>query len=90
MSEARQPFRDDPEDAARYRTYFDLMAVAAGMMRAIDFDFIERTISYSEGVGPILDPTGYRSGAKNLRDQKKLAEAARAFKEAADGIAGDG
>lgn len=47
----------------------------------IDFAGLENTISKAHTVGPILDPTAYRDGMRNLKDQEQIVRAAKRFRE---------
>lgn len=54
--------------------------LAAQLLMGIDEQFLRETINRTHSVAPILDPTAYQRGMKNLDDSAALAQGIAAAK----------
>lgn len=78
---------DNAEDVARYEENMNMLATVARLLQGIDLEYISATLDYAEALGPIVQPTEYRDGGlTNLRDQRKLVNAAKQMRLAANEI----
>lgn len=65
-------------DAARdYVAKMDRLCLLAGLLKDEPIVEMLNHIEHLHAVAPILDPTAYRDGMKNLDDQRDLLEALR-------------
>ena len=89
MADARREREPETEAAGRdYELQMDLLATAAKIVMHLDLDWLAETVVRAHTVTPILDPTAYRDGMGNLRDQERLIRAAIELRDAAVGISG--
>jgi hypothetical protein len=52
------------------------------LSQTVDYAEILRRMETAHSVGPFIDPTLWRNAARGIKSQKRLLEAARAFKAA--------
>ncbi len=79
--------KDNAEDAARYEENMNMLATVARLLQGIDLEYLSDTIRYAEALGPIVQPTEYRDGGLDeLRDQRKLVNAAKEMRLVAEEI----
>jgi hypothetical protein len=86
MGDGRRPTAVYGEDATpedRYEAEMNVLASMARMVLILDLDWMLETVQRAHAVSPILDPTAYREGLGNLRDQEKILRAAMGFRDAA-------
>jgi hypothetical protein len=69
-----------------YRGGLDILTAAARIVLLVDVQPMLDYLSRVETLGPVLDPTAYLRGSRNLRDQRELLEAAAAFRAALERI----
>lgn len=67
---------------AEYLVIQQQLLMLASLVREMDVEGFLKCISLSEATAPILDPTLWIKGHKNLEIIKKMALGARAFKNA--------
>lgn len=72
--------KTSPDD--RYIREMEALTTICLLLDHVDIDWLIETIDYSEAVAPILHPEQYRSGAKNLQDQRRLLAEAKRLKDA--------
>lgn len=65
---------------SEYSEQFELIKTAALILQSVDLAKVQATISNAHSVGPIVDPTAYRSGMDNLRQQQEAVDAAAPLK----------
>ena len=70
-----------PED--RYEAEMNVLVSMARMILILDLDWMLATVERAHTTMPILDPTAYRDGMGNLRDQEKILRAAMGLRDAA-------
>ncbi len=68
-------------DSFDFKVEFDkiMMLVQLAGNCEIDLDAIEHTIEAADSVGPILDPTAYMRGMRNLDQQREVLRFAAPF-----------
>ena len=72
MDERERPAFDP---AADYRPTMDRLCMLAGLLRDEPIAEMLNHITRIHSIGPILDPTSYARGMRNLDDQRDLLEA---------------
>lgn len=67
-------------DKQEYLRTQKILFEMATLVADLDLNGFVEAISFSESIGPMLDPTLYMKGRANLEIIKRMAIAARAFK----------
>lgn len=62
-----------------YRMFFGMVTNAAATLNIVPLEDMLRTVETADSFGPLLDPTSYMHGAKNLPAQREVLEAAIRF-----------
>lgn len=82
----RQP-EEEPADWETSRSTTDLLAGQAAMFRMLPLEQLEAMYQRADSVGPILEPTGFRTHGDSIRAARRIVAAARRFeREVADAI----
>ena len=72
---------------SEYEAMFGMIVNSARILDIVPMREMLDTVNRADSVGPILDPTAYMKGMKNLPPQRRVLEAAialhKAVKEAA-------
>jgi hypothetical protein len=58
-----------------YKAEFDRLMLLLPFAAGIDLDRIEETLQDVDTLGPILDPTAWMRGQKNIDEQKEVVAA---------------
>ena len=66
-------------DNDEYQLAQSMVMQIARLVRTLPLKKVLEAISKAEAVGPILDPTLYREGSRNMQDFKQLVVKLRAF-----------
>lgn len=67
----------EPLDGAEYIAYMNTAALLGRATLDLPIERMLRNISQAEVLGPILDPTAYMRGGKNLTHHRRYLEALR-------------
>jgi len=63
-----------------YTMHMGLLCSQARIISQLPLEEMLRIIDKADAVGPVIDPTAYRSGMDGLREQRKLVEASLRLK----------
>lgn len=64
-----------------YQATMDRLAMLAGLLEDEPIAEMLRDLDRVDTIGPILDPTGYREGMRNVQEQRELLSALREVQE---------
>lgn len=65
-----------------YEAMFGMIVNSARILDFVPMQKMLDTVNRADSIGPILDPTAYMKGMKNLPPQRRVLEAAIAFHKA--------
>lgn len=62
----------------------DMISTQAKMLKMLPLKALAEFLEEGEGIGPLLDPSGFIKHGQSIRTAKRLVSAARAFVKAYD------
>lgn len=83
-------YQDDPRAAAKYQVQMNAVVSICRAVRKLDVDWMLATIERAHAVSPIVEPTAYRDGVENLRDQERILRHVKALKDEMDAMEREG
>lgn len=80
---------DNKQSEAEFRELWDVITGIARTAMYVPVEDVEkllRTVDRARTLGPIIEPTMYQRGSKNLDDQETLARGFLAFRKAIEEV----